>query len=66
MTPKTKPKRGRPAKGLDRVLYIRISEPMAQGLADLCAAKERETGFPVSTSDMIRKLIADVAAVKSR
>ncbi len=51
--------RGRPSGGLSEVLYVRITPAMAGALSALCARAESDTGFPVSTADMVRKLVTD-------
>ena len=55
----TKAKRGRPKKGMDRVIYLRVSDELARRLEAFCAQTESRTGLPVSTSDMVRKILSD-------
>ena len=59
MTPKKKATRGRPDKGMKKVLYLRVSDEIEARLRERCEQSERETGLPVSVSDMARKLLSD-------
>jgi hypothetical protein len=62
MAKKTKPAKGEPAADTE-VLFVRLPSDLMRGLEKLATSEAARTGYPLTKTDVVRKILTD--AVKN-